>query len=152
MLVLDTHDTTTPVSTDLIVHVELLLEGDGELLEILEVLLVDLGKGNAGSGLHVAELTKVGLSADEAVWDVLSAAESGQMDNGLNGVDVVGDNNQLGGTLFDEGSDVVETELEVDGLGSLAGSVLLGGSLKSELLLSAGLGHVLGEELEELGS
>lgn len=152
MLVLDTHDTTTPVTALLVVVVELLTEGDRELLKILEVLLVDLGKGNAGGGLHVAELTKVSLSTDEAVGDVLSAAESGQVNNGLNGVDVVSDNNQLGGALFDKGSHVVETELDVDGLGGLAGTVLLSSSLESELLLSAGLGHVLGEELEELGS
>lgn len=152
MLVLDTHDTTTPVTTLLLVVVELFSEGDGELLKILEVFLVDLGEGNASSGLHVAKLTEVSLSTDEAVRNVLTAAESGQMDDGLNGVNVVSDDNQLGGTLFDEGGDVVKTELEVDGLGSLTGSVLLGGSLKSELLLSAGLGHVLSEELEELGS
>ncbi len=40
----------------------------------------------------MAELTEVGLSADERVWDTLSAAESGQVNNALNRVDVVSHN------------------------------------------------------------
>jgi hypothetical protein len=39
----------------------------------------------------------------------------------------------------------------VDGLGGLAGTTVLGGLLETELLLLLGLGHVLGEQLEELG-
>ena len=42
VLVLKAHNTTTPVSTELFVVVELFLEGDRELLKILEVLLVNL--------------------------------------------------------------------------------------------------------------
>jgi hypothetical protein len=152
VLVLDTHDTTTPVTAELFVVVELLSEVDGKLLEVLEVLLVDFGQSNAGSVLHVAELTEVGLSADEAVRNVLSAAKSGQVDHNLNGVNVVSDHNELGGTLFDEGGDVVKTELDVDGLGSLAGTTSLSSLLEAVLLLGLGLGHVLSEELEELGS
>ena len=152
MLVLDTHDTTTPVTTLLLVVVELFAEGDRELLKVLEVLLVNLGKGNAGSGLHVAELAKVGFSTDKAVWNILSTAKGRQVNDSLDGVNVVSDNNQLGNTLFDKGGDVVETELDVDWLGSLASAVLLSGSLKSKLLLLTGFGHVLGQELKELGS
>jgi len=151
VLVLDAHDTTTPVLTLLIVVVVLLAEVNGELLKILVVLLVDFGEGNAGSGLHVAELAEVGLSAHEAVWHVLLAAESGQVNHALNGVDVVSDDHELGGALFDEGGDVVKTELEVDGLGGLG--VLLGLSflLEAGLLDLLGLGLVLGQELEDLG-
>lgn len=152
VLVLDTHDTTTPVATLLLVVVELFAEGDRELLEILEVLFVNLSKGNAGSGLHVTELAKVGLSTDEAVRDILSAAKGGQVNDSLDGVNVVSDNNHLGNTLFNKGGDVVETKLDVDRLGSLASAVLLSSSLKSKLLLLTGFGHVLGEELKELGS
>jgi len=47
---------------------------------------------------------------------------------------------------------VVQTELDVDWLGGLTSTGLLSGSFESELLLLSGLGHVLGEELEELGS
>lgn len=97
------------------------------------------------------ELAEVGLTSDEAVWDVLSSAESWEMDNGLDGINVVGNNNQLGGTLFNKGGHVVETKLDVDGLSSLTLTLLLSISLEAELLLLLGLWLVLGEELEELG-
>lgn len=152
VLVLDTHNTATPVSAELLVVVELFLEGYGELLQVLEVLFVDFSQSDASSGLHVAEFTEVSLAADERVRDVLSAAESRQMNNALNRVDIVSHDDQLGLALFDERGNVVETELDVNGLGSLAGTTLLGGSLQTELLLLLGLWHVLSEELEELGS
>jgi hypothetical protein len=98
----------------------------------------------------VAEFAESGLTAEEAVWDVLSAAKSGQMDHALNGVNVVSDDHELGLVLFNEGSDVVETELKVHGLGAL-GDLLLGVLEEAGLLLLLGLGLVLTEELEELG-
>jgi len=150
VLVLDTHDTTTPVSALLVVVVVLLAELDGELLQVLHVLFLDFSEGNTGSGLHVAEFAESGLTAEEAVWDVLSAAKSGQMDHALNGVNVVSDDHELGLVLFNEGSDVVETELKVHGLGAL-GDLLLGVLEEAGLLLLLGLGLVLTEELEELG-
>lgn len=150
MLVLDTHDTTTPVLALLVVVVVLLSELGGELLQVLHVLTLDLGEGDASGLLHVAELAEGGLSAEEAVRNVLSAAEGGQVDHGLNGVDVVGDDHELGLVLFNEGGHVVEAELKVHGLGAL-GILLLGGLEEAGLLLLLGLGLVLTEELEELG-
>ena len=47
---------------------------------------------------------------------------------------------------------MVEAELDVDGLGGLAGTTVLGGLLETELLLLLGLGLVLSEQLEEFGS
>lgn len=151
VLVLDAHDTTTPVLAGLFVVVVLLTEVNGELLKILVVFLVDFGEGNASSGLHVAKLTEVGLSAHEAVWDVLFAAESGQVNHALNGVDVVSNDHELGGTLFDKSGDVVKTELEVNGLSSLGVSLGLSLLLEAVLLFLLGLGLVLGQELEDLG-
>ena len=118
----------------------------------MEVFLVHFGKGNSGSSLHVDELAEVCLAADECVWNILSSAEGRQMDNSLNGINVVGDNNQLGLAFLDEGSHVVKTELDVDGLGSLAGTTVLGGLFKTELLFLLGLGLVFTEQLEEFGS
>ena len=152
MLVLDAHDTTAPLLEQLGVVVVLLLEGDLELLEVLEVLLAGLGQSDASGGLHVAELAEVGLAADDAVGDVLSAAKGGQVDHGLDWVDVVGDHNELGLALLDELSHVVETELEVEGLGGLASTSLLSLSLESVPLLLAGLRHVLSHQLEQSGS
>ena len=151
VLVLDTHDTTAPLAAEGLVLVELLEELLFEGLEVLEVFLVDLSEGKAGGSLEVDELAKSGLSADEAERNFLLAAEGGEMDNSLDGVDVVGNDNELGLVLLDEGGNVVKTELDVHGLGGL-GILGLSSSLKAELLLLARLGRVLSEELEELGS
>lgn len=97
------------------------------------------------------ELAEVGLSSDESVWDILSSAESWEMDNSLNGINVVSNDNQLGGTLFNKCGNVVKTKLDVDWLSSLALSLLFSISLEAELLLLLGLWLVLSEELEELG-
>ena len=46
---------------------------------------------------------------------------------------------------------MVQTELDVNGLGSFAGTTVLSGLLKTELLFLLGLGFVLTEQLEEFG-
>lgn len=54
--VLDAHNTTTPVSAELFVVVELFTEVSRKSLEVLEVFLVHFSKGNSGSSLQVNEL------------------------------------------------------------------------------------------------
>ena len=156
VLVLDTHDTTTPLSGKVGVIVELGLELSLELLEVDLVLTAHLGEGNASSGLHVAELAEVGLSADEAEGDTLLSAESGKVNNHLDGVDIVGNHNHLGLVLLDESGNVVETELKKDGLLTLVSSSTAGTSLSKSLktlnLLLLAFWGVLGEELKKLGS
>jgi len=100
----------------------------------------------------VNKLAEVSLSTDECEWNILSSAEGGQVNNSLDGINVVGNNNKLGSALFNKSGNVVKTELDVDGLGGLSSSTSFSGGLKTELLLLLGLGHVLGEELKELGS
>ena len=156
MLILDTHKTTTPKFSLVEVLVELSHEVLLEGVEVLEVLLSNLGESDASGGLGVAELSKSSLSLDEAVWDTLLSAESWEEDHHLEWVNVVSDDNELGLTFLDEGGNVVETELEVDWLlsdESVLLSALSGLSLglKSGLLVLGGLWGVLGEELEELG-
>lgn len=151
MLVLDAHNTSTPLSSVFDVVVELLGEVLGEVLEVFEVFLVHVSDGDAGGGLHVAKFAEVGLTADEAVGDLLFTAKSGQVNDGLNGINVVGHNDKLGLGLFNQGGDVVETELEVDGLVSLDSDALLSLGLESQLLCLLGFRGVLGEHLEELG-
>jgi len=156
VLVLNSHKTTTP--GDLVGSVlvelghEVLLEG----IEILEVLLSNLGEGDAGSGLGVAELSESGLTLDDAVWDSLLSAESWEEDHHLKWVDIVGDDNELSLTFLDEGGNVVKTELEGDWLWSDEAVLLsalsgLSLGLESGLLVLGGLWGVLGEELEKLG-
>lgn len=83
-------------------------------------------------------------------------AESREVDNELDGVDVVGDQDEGSLLVLDKANNVVETVLGDVGL--LADILLLlalrdGGSLlgKTLLLLGLGLGTVLVEDLESLG-
>lgn len=151
VLVLDAHNTSTPVFPEFFVVVELLGEVLGKVLEIFKVLFVHLSDGDAGGGLQVDKLAEVSLTADEAVGDLLFTAKGGQVDYGLNGINVVGHDDKLGLGLFNQGGDVVETELEVDGLVSLNSDFLLSLGLESQLLCLLGFRGVLGEHLEELG-
>ena len=152
VLVLDTHDTTTPLSGQVGVVIELSLEHGGHLFEVNNILAADISDSDAGGGLEVAELSKVGLSTDEAEGDTLLAAESGKMDDELDGVDVVGNDDKLGLVLLNESGHMVETKLEVHGLLTLVATFAsLGLASHSRGLLSAGLRHVLGHQFNELG-
>ena len=157
VLVLNSHKTTTPGLSDVGVLVELSSEVLLEGIEILEIFLSNLGEGDAGSGLGVAELSESGLTLDDTVWDVLLSAESWEEHHHLEWVDIVGDDNELSLTFLDEGGDVVKTELEVDWLWSDESVLLstlsgLSLGLESGLLVLGSLWGVLGEELKKLGS
>jgi len=152
VLVLDAHNTTTPVSAELLVVVELFTEVSRKSLQVLEVLFVYFSESNSGSGLQVDELTEVGLATDEAVRNILSSAEGGKVDDSLNWIDVVSDHNKLGLVLLNKSSNVVKTELDVNGLGGLASTTGLCGLLKAKLLLLLGLWLVLSEELKKFSS
>ena len=155
---LGAHDTTTPVTAGLLVLVGVaLLDGREELGELGLVLGAGLGQGQDGRGLLVDDGTETGLALDDGVRDTHLAAESGQEDNQLNGVDVVGDQDKGSLLVLNQADNVVQTVLDVVGL---LGDILLllalgdGGGLlvQTVLLLSLGLGAVLGQELEGLSS
>ena len=101
--------------------------------------------------------TKTSLALDNGVWDTHLTAKSRKENNQLDGVNVVGDQNERGLLVLDQTDNVVETVLDVVGL---LGDVLLllalsdSGSLSVETLLLLGLGlrAVLVEELEGLSS
>ena len=155
---LGTHDTTSPVACSLLVvglEVAVVDSGD-ELGELGLVLGTDLGEGEDGSGLLVDDGTEAGLALDDNVRDTHLAAEGGEEDNQLDGVNVVGDQDERGLLVLDEADNVVQTEL--GGVGLLGDILLLltlrdGGSLLGQALLLLGLGlrAVLVEELERLG-
>ena len=152
MLVLDAHNTTTPVSAELVVVVELFTEVASKSLQVLEVLSVDFSESDSGSSLQVDKLAEVGLATNEAVGNILASAESGQVDNSLNWVNVVSNHYELGLALLNKSSNVVKTKLDVDWLGGLASTTVLSGFLKTELLLLLGLWLVLSEELKKFSS
>ena len=149
VLVLDTHDTTAPDSAELFVVIVLRFECLGETIEISQVFFADIGDGDAGGSLQVAKLTEVGFSADEAEGDTLLSAESRKEDDHLDWVDVMGDNDEFGLVLFDEGGYVVKTKLEMVWLGGLAGTSF-GFFLQTFLLVLLGLWAVLTEQFKEL--
>jgi len=151
VLVLDAHNTTTPCSSEFFVVVELLGEVLCKVLEVLEVFLMHLSQGNAGSGLHVDEFAKVGFATNEGVGDLLLSAKSWQVNDGLDGINIVGQDDKLSLGLFNQSGNMVETELKVDWFVGLNSDGLLSLSLESELLGLLGLGRVLGQHLEKLG-
>ena len=83
------------------------------------VFLLDFGQSEAGSGLLVDELSESCLSLDEGIGDTLLSAESGQEAHHLDGINIMSDDHQLGFVEFNQFGNVVETELDVDWLGSL---------------------------------
>ena len=121
---LSTHDTTTPVTGSiLVVGLEVaVVDSRDELGELGLVLGADLGEGKDGSGLLVNDGTETGLALDDNVGDTHLAAEGGKEDNELDGVDVVGDQDERGLLVLDEADNVVQTEL--GGVG-LLGDILL---------------------------
>jgi len=99
---------------------------------------------------------KTGLGLDDDVWDTHLAAQGGDEDDELNGVNVVGNDDKVGLLGLDEGNAVVQAVLDEEGLLvllllGLAFSDSGGFSIKTGLLLLLGLGAVLVKELEELG-
>jgi len=154
VLVLDTHDTTTPVSSEGLVIVELRAEVLGEELKILVVFLTDFSKSNAGGSLLVDELAEACFSLDESIGNTLLAAESGQEDEKLNRINIMSHDNKLSFAWFNELGYVVETELEDDWLRSLLSisTTFLGFSfsLESSSLLLVRLRLVFSEQFKEL--
>lgn len=154
---LDAHDATAPVLAVLLPLLgEVGAHGLADLVEGTGVGGLQVGDGEAAGRLHVDERTEAGLALDDAVWDAHLAAESGQPDDNLHGVDIVGDDDQLGLLLLDEPSDVVDAVAENGGALAVvslgAAGVGLGSLGQALLLLRLGLRAVTLAQAEELGS
>jgi len=119
VLVLDSHDATTPGAAELLILVVVNFESLDEGLKVGEVFTTYFCQGKAGSGLLVDNFAEVGFSTDEAEGHAHLAAESGEEDNHLNGVNVVSDHNKFGFLVLNELGNMVQAELDVDGLISL---------------------------------
>lgn len=178
---LGTHDTTAPVTTALLVFGGVtFIDGGDEFAELGLVLALDLGERDHGGGLLVHDRAETGLALDDGIGDTHFAAQSGQEDDELNGVNVVGDQDQRGFLVLNQSHHMVETVLDNVGFlvrwivsvgrkyqrigkcmvvsAYLAGILLLlslldGGGLGEEslLLLDLGFRSVLVKELEGLG-
>ena len=155
MLVLDTHDWSRGRVDELPVLRVLSLEVLLESREVLHVDLVHFSEGEASGGLGVDKLTKGSLVLDDAVGDVLSSAEGWEESHHLDWLNIVSNDDELGLTFLNESSDVVETELEDNWLGtdvlSLVASLSsLSLALESLLLGRSSLWLVSVQELEQL--
>lgn len=150
---------TTPVTADLVSLVEVVgLGGRDEVGELTLVLGSDLLDESNGSGLLVDKGTDGSLGLDNDVGDTHLAAESGEEDDQLDGVNVGGNDDEGSLLGLNQGNTVVETVLDKEGLlavslgvGLLAVGDVLGSGIETSLLLLLGLGAVLVEQLEEVG-
>ena len=152
---LDAHDAATPGPHRLVELVVVgTLDGLNELGELHLVLVLDASERERGGRLLVDDGAEASLTLDDAVGHVHLAAQRGEPDDELDGVDVVRDAHELRLALLDEVGDVVDAELDHDGLlglNLLARRLSLRGGDEALLLLRVILGSVLEEELEELG-
>lgn len=97
-----------------------------------------------------------GLALHNGIWNAHLSAESRKEDDELDGIDIVGNEDQAGLLVLNQANDVIETVL--DGVWLLANILLLlairnSGGLGGKTLLLRGLGlrAVLVQEFEGLG-
>jgi len=155
VLGLDSHNSTSPLALEFLVLVEGSEEAVLEGSKGLDVIGVDVGQRDGGCGLLVDKSSKTRFALDDAEGNVLLTAELGQPADELNGVNVVGNNDELGRLVLDELGDVVESVFKLNGLLSgvdgLSVLLLLGNLNQSLLLLLASLRGVLVQESQKLG-
>jgi len=169
-----THNTTAPVTAGLLVLLEVtVVDGRHELGEFALVFGSDFSQGKNGSGLNRLAHIRVaiqpslkyllvdngaesGLALHYRVRNTHLAAKSRKEDDQLDGVDVVGNQDQLRLLVLNKADNVVETVFGGVGLlGHIFLLLALGdrGSLLGQtlLLLSLRLRSILVQEFERLG-
>ena len=92
------------------------LSGADKGSEFTLVLRLNVLESDDGGGLLVDDSTETGLALDDDVGDTHLAAESGEEDNKLDGVNIVGDDDKGSLLGLDEGNTVVQTVLDEEGL------------------------------------
>jgi len=104
----------------------------------------------------VDDSAEPGLALHNGIWNAHLSAESRKEDDELDGIDIVGNEDQAGLLVLNQANDVIETVL--DGVWLLANILLLlairnSGGLGGKTLLLRGLGlrAVLVQEFEGLG-
>lgn len=149
---LGTHDTATDGLHGASIAVDEVLLGTlDEVSEVLLVLGINIDDSEGSGSLVVDDLTEAGLALNDDVGDTFLAAEGREPHDELNGVNVVSDDDELGLLLLNKTGDVVETELDEEGLLGVSGSLSAGLGLGKKTLLLGGLGlrRVLLEKSEK---
>jgi len=150
-------DTSAPLAAVVFIFVgEVGFGRADEGSELLLVLALDVLQGDDGSGLLVHHCAETGFTLDDDIWHTHLPAESGDEDDELDGVDVVGDHYERGLLGFDERDTVVQAVFNEEGflglLLFLSVSSVFGLCVQTGFLLLLCLRTVLVKELEELGS
>lgn len=151
---LGTHDTTSPMSSLLLeLGVVSLADCADQLAQLVLVFLLDLSQSNNSGSLLMNNGSESGLALDDGIWHTHLSAESWEVDDELDWVNIVRDQDQSGLLVLDESNNVVETVL--DGVWLLADILLLlavcdssSFGLQTLLLLCLGLWSVLVEQLQ----
>jgi len=124
-----------------------------EEFEFILIFFSDFSEGDTGGGLLVNKSSESFLILDKGEGDFLFSTELGQPKDEFDGVDVMGNKNQFGFFVFNEGGHVVKSEFKNNGFfGFLGGSsrgLGVGGFSKSGSLLGLGFGLVFTEESEK---
>jgi hypothetical protein len=76
--------------------------------EVTLVLALDFLDSDESGGLLVDYSTETGLALDDDIRDTHLAAESGQEDDELDGIDIMSDDDESGLLGLDEGHDVIK--------------------------------------------
>jgi hypothetical protein len=153
---LRTHNPTAPMPPALLMLARVpLTNRRHQLTQLALILPLHLRECQHSSSLLVHHRPESRFTLDDGVGDTHLSAESGEEDNELDGVDVVGDQDESGLFVLDESDDVVEAVFH--GVGLLAGVFLLltlahgsGFGVQTLLLLCLGFWTVLVEEFEGL--
>lgn len=105
---------------------------------------MNLGQSETSCSLFVDELSEVSHSSYEAEWHALLSAEGWEEDNHFDGVNVMGNDNEFGSSIFNKRGHVVETILDVKGLWSCV-TFIVSQLCKSLLFLRSSLRAVFRE-------
>jgi len=151
-------NTSTPVLTLLFILVgEVSLGRGDDGAQLLVVLALHILEGEDSGGFFVNNGAETSLRLDNDVGDTHLAAQSGQVDDELDRVDIIGDDDKRSFLRLNESDAMVKTKFDKEGLlrllllGVLIFGGGLGGSVETSLLLLFGLRAVLVEQLEKLG-
>jgi len=102
-------NSTAPVLSDFISSfVVVSLNSLNEFSKLLFVLVFDLTKSDTGALFSADQLSESGFAFDDAVRDVHFSAQSWQVNDDFDWVDIVGDNDELSLFSLDEVDDLVD--------------------------------------------
>merc|ERR1719454_1805053 len=105
---LASHDTTSPVTTDLFKSlIEVGLDSFGELAHGSAILRIGSAESEASSSLAAHNTSEASLVLDNAVWDSHLSAESREEEDDLQRINIVGNDDQRSLLLLNKGGDII---------------------------------------------